>query len=184
VLAAGVTGLVLLAAGCGGGSTPPSVASIASPTSTGAGPAPSSRGPKPSRAAFAVCLTDHGFAASPGSAANAGANELSIDGVQVPGKVDPSSRQFQQALASCRALLPGGGPPALSPAQRAESGKAMLRFAACMRRNGVPVFPDPSGQGMFPPGSLQAIDPSSPQTRTAFKACESLEPKVGPRLQL
>ena len=53
-----------------------------------------------------------------------------------------------------------------------------------MRRSGVPSFPDPTGQGTFPPGSLDGIDPSSPFVQQAFKACESLEPKRGPRLQL
>jgi hypothetical protein len=183
-LAGAVAAFVLLAAGCGAGSKAPSVASIVSPTTTGARAARTPTGPKPSRAAFAACLTAHGFAAAVGSAADAGANEISILGVQVSGNVDPNSRPFQQALASCRALLPGGGPPGMTSAQRAQAAKAMLRFAACMRTHGVPGFPDPSGQGAFPPGGLQAIDPNSPQVETAFKSCESLEPKVGPWLQL
>ena len=102
---AGLTGAV---AGCGG-STTPSVASVPSTTATTsatAGPATS-----PSRAAFAACLTAHGFTASVGSAATAGNNVLSIEGVIVSGSVDPSSPQFQAAMAACRKYLPGGGPP-------------------------------------------------------------------------
>ena len=66
---------------------------------------------EPSRAAFAACLTAHGFTASVGSAATAGNNVLSIEGVIVSGNVDPSSPQFQAAMAACRKYLPGGGPP-------------------------------------------------------------------------
>jgi len=175
---AGLTGAV---AGCGG-STTPSVASVPSTTATTsatAGPATS-----PSRAAFAACLTAHGFTASVGSAATAGNNVLSIEGVIVSGSVDPSSPQFQAAMAACRKYLPGGGPPSLTPAERAAAANAMLGFAACMRKNGVPSFPDPNGQGFFPLGSIKGIDQDLPLLQRAFKACEHLEPKVGPRLQL
>jgi hypothetical protein len=60
----------------------------------------------------------------------------------------------------------------------------MRRFAACMRTHGVPSFPDPNSQGFFPIGSLHAIVTTSPTLSRAFKACQSLEPKVGPRLAL
>ena len=173
---AGLTGTV---AGCGGSGTP-SVASVPSTAgTTTAGPAAS-----PSRTAFASCLTSHGFRASIGSAAAAGDRVLSIAGVIVTGNVDPSSPQWQSAMAACRKYLPGGGPPNLTPAERATAAKAMLGFAACMRENGVPSFPDPNGQGFLPPGSIRGIDRNSSLLQRAFKACEHLEPKIGPRLQL
>jgi hypothetical protein len=102
----------------------------------------------------------------------------------ISGNVDPDSPQFQSAMQACRKYLPGGGPPTLTPAQQAEAAKAMLRFATCMRSNGVPSFPDPNGEGRFPLGSLSELDPNSPLVQSAFKACESLEPKVGPRIEL
>jgi hypothetical protein len=175
------TGLGLIAAGCGS-SKAPSVANIA--TTGAAATSTSSTGAsatKPSRAAFALCLGSHGFAASVGSGGN---GNLSIAGVVVSGHVDPSSPQFQAAMRACSKFLPGGGPPSETPAERAAAAAAMLSFARCMRQNGVPGFPDPNGSGMFAPGSLKGIDPGSPLTAKAFKACESLEPKVGPRLQL
>ncbi len=186
-LGAGLVGLMLVAAGCGGSKTP-SVASLSSTASASGQPPTSTAGSstarKPSRAAFAECLTSHGFAASEGSAGSASARTISIFGVQVAGNVDPGSAQFQTAMQACRKFLPGGGPPAMTPAQQAEAAKANLGFAACMRKNGVPSFPDPNGQGMFPFGSLSRLDPNSPLVQTAFKACEVLEPKVGPRLRL
>jgi hypothetical protein len=71
----------------------------------------------------------------------------------------------------------------MTPAQQAASAKAMRSFAACMRSHGVGDFPDPSGSGLFAVGSLQRLDPSSPLFQAAFKACVSLEPKQGPRLE-
>ena len=168
----------LLAAGCGGSNTP-SVANIGSAQTTTAASASGSRDPS----AFAECMTSHGFAASLGSAANARGKELSIAGVVISGNVDPSSPQFQAAMQACRRYLPGGGPPTLSPAQQAEHAKAMANFAACMRKHGVPSFPDPNGQGIFTPDQLTQLDPTSPLFRTVFKACESLEPKVGLRIR-
>jgi hypothetical protein len=175
---AGLVGLALLAAGCGG-SKAPSVASLGI-TTTGGTTTTSSA--KPSRAAFAACLCSHGFQASVGSASAAGSQALSVFGVVISGNVDPSSTQFQSALQACRKFLPGGGPPALTPAQQAEHAKAMASFAACMRKHGVSSFPDPNAQGMFSPGSIKGLDPSSPLFQSAFKACASLEGKVGPRI--
>lgn len=53
----------------------------------------------------------------------------------------------------------------------------MTKFAACMRSNGVPNFPDPSAQGgiSITPGS--GIDPSSPQFQSAQTACQKLMPR-------
>ena len=171
--------LCALAAGCGG-SKPPPVASLTTtpgaPTGSGA-----RASAKPSREAFATCLTEHGFAAAVGSGPAPG-RTVSVFGVTVTGNVDPASPQFQAAMAACRKYLPGGGPPALTPAEQAEWTKAMSRFAACVRANGLPSFPDPTGAGRFPPGAMAAIDVGSPLVQKAFKACVSLEPKVGPRV--
>jgi hypothetical protein len=95
------------------------------------------------------------------------------------GNIDPSSPQFQAAMQACRKYMPGGGPPSLTPAEQAEWNKAMAQFAACMRKNGVPNFQTPQ-MGKAP--NANGIDPASPLVQSAFKACESLEPKVGPRI--
>jgi hypothetical protein len=44
-----------------------------------------------------------------------------------------------------------------------------LRFANCMRSNGVGHYPDPSSSGR--PQSLNRIDPNSPTFQTAYEAC-------------
>ncbi len=179
LLAAALVAPAVLAAGCGGAKAP-SVASIATTSSTAAGT--TTAAVAPSRVAFADCLSSHGFQASPGSAGTAPNNALSVFGVVVSGNVDPSSPQFRAALAACRKFLPGGGPPALSPAQQAEHAKTMASFAACMRKHGVPSFPDPNAVVIFTPGTIAALDPSAPLFQSAFEICAPLEGKTGPRI--
>ena len=180
---AAVVAMLGVAAGCGGPKAP-SVASLGTTTTTGGttSGAGAAQAAKPSTAALAQCFTSHGFPASIGSAATAGNRSVSVAGVVISGNVDPGSSQFQAAMQACRKYLPGGGPPSLTPAQQAAAAKAMLSFAACMRKNGVPNFPDPNGQGTFSPDSLQGLDPGTPLFQAAFKACQALEPKVGPRI--
>jgi hypothetical protein len=53
------------------------------------------------------------------------------------------------------------------------------KFAACMRKHGVPNFPDPNGQGVITIHSGTGIDPGSPAFRSARVACEKLLPNGG-----
>jgi hypothetical protein len=183
VLAAVLTLLAVAAAGCGSSKTP-SVASLATTTTTGntTPGAGGTQSTKPSRAALASCFSAHGFQASVGSG-DGGGNSLTVFGVTIGGNVDPDSPQFRAAMQACRKFLPGGGPPTLTPAQRAAAANAMLSFASCMRKDGVLRFPDPNGQGRFPFSSISKLDSSAPLFQSAFKACQSLEPKVGPRIE-
>jgi hypothetical protein len=181
ILVIGLALLAFVAAGCGA-SKSPAVVSLATTASGGTTTTTFGAGTtKASPNAFASCMTTHGFTPYLGSAANAGSRTLSVFGVQFSG-VDPGSPQFQSAMQACRKFLPGGGPPTLTPAQQAAHAKWMASFASCMRKKGVPSFPDPNGQGMFSPAALEQLDPSSPVFQTAYKACLSLMPKVGPRL--
>ena len=177
--ALGLTVLALVAAGCGG-AKPASVASLTTAGSTGM--TSTSAAEAGSRVALAACFTSHGFPASVGSGGGSG-RTLDVFGVTMTG-VDPASPQFKAALQACRKYLPGGGPPALSPAQQAEARRALSSFAACMRKHGLPGFPAPTAQGIFDPGTLQGLDLTSPQAEAAAHACQSLLPKVGPRLSL
>jgi len=163
-----------MVAGCGGSSSP-SVARLATTTSS----ATKTAATRPSTAALAACFRSHGFAASLGS--GGGAN-IRFGGVTISGNVDPNSPQFQAAVQSCRKYLPGGGPPSLTPAQRAMAVKAMASFAACMRRKGAPNFPDPNSDGTFSASDIKQLGIGTPGFQTAFKTCEPLEPKVGPRI--
>jgi hypothetical protein len=163
--------------GCGGSSTP-SVASLATTTRSSTG---ESAATKPSWAALAACFTSHGFTASLRSG-NGGSANFTYGGVAFSGNVDPNSPQFQAAAQACRKYQPGGGPSPLTPAQRTEAAKAMVSFASCMRKSGAPNFPDPNSDGTFPIHSLKQLGLGTPRFQTAFKSCQSLEPKVGPRI--
>jgi hypothetical protein len=54
---------------------------------------------------------------------------------------------------------------------------AALRYANCMRSNGVTNFPDPSSKGS--PQSLNQINPSSPTFLRAYTACRKYAPSGG-----
>ena len=99
----------------------------------------------------------------------AGGRGISISGS--PG----SNPQLQRAQQACQKLLPGGGPPALTPAQQAKLLKQLVSLAKCMRAHGVANFPDPT-----PSGGLQlnkaSLDPASPQFEAAAKACKAVGP--------
>ena len=183
----------LLVAGCGGGSHP-SVASLGSNTTTAStSPADSSTtgGAVPSTgsssqqsggggqfsiagggshmAQLAACMRSHGVPNFP---------EPNAQGVISSGSIDPNSPQFQQAMQACRKDLPNGGTP--SPAQQAQMRQQALAFSACMRKHGLPNFPDPQflsgGRVAMRISADSGIDPRSPQFQAAQKACQSLLP--------
>jgi hypothetical protein len=59
-------------------------------------------------------------------------------------------------------------------------------YSACMRKNGVPNFPDPDSQGRFritggqtANGRKFGLDPNSPQFKRAQHACKRLQPSGG-----
>ncbi len=53
------------------------------------------------------------------------------------------------------------------------------KFSACMRRNGVPNFPDPNGQGELSIGPSSGINPRSPKFQSAQLTCGKLLPNGG-----
>jgi hypothetical protein len=177
LIAALPAALAVVVTGCGGGSSP-SVASLgptASTTTTGSadagGPAPA----KPSATAFVAfvhCLQQHGVQAQLGAQGR---------GVSISGG-DPNSPQFQSAQKACQKLLPGGGPPTLTPAQKAEQLKQLLTLAKCLRTHGYPDFPDPDSQGAFDFSSSGNFDPQSPQLQSAMSACRPSNGKVPLRI--
>jgi hypothetical protein len=73
------------------------------------------------------------------------------------------------ARQACKSLIPQKGEP-LTPAQQEQQQRRQLVFAACMRRHGIPNFPDGWSGNV---GQLIAagIDPNSPQLNAALKTC-------------
>jgi hypothetical protein len=77
----------------------------------------------------------------------------------------------------------GGPGPATSSSSGGGGGMSMVggsvqqmtKFAACMRQNGEPSFPDPNAQGQI----SSNIDPGSAQFQQAQQACQKLLPNGG-----
>jgi hypothetical protein len=95
---------------------------------------------------------------------------LIVDGVTFQG---PAAKAAEKA---CQSYLPGGAgpPPSVSAAQK----QGALAMAACMRKHGVPNFPDPqfpAGGGIaigIPPG----VNQHSPAFQQAASACHARLP--------
>src|ERR1700722_12779130 len=79
-------------------------------------------------------------------------------------------------ISACGSNAPvgsGGGNNTAANDQQA------VKFAECMRANGVNEFPDPGASGKFTIDGVvngSSLDPSAPAFKQALRACESLEP--------
>ena len=174
---AALLGVCVLAAGCGGGSSRPSVASLGTTTTaTSPSVAPSGSKPNPIKTAlaFAGCMRTHGEPNFPEPVFHGRSASINI----TPGSgVDPNSPQFTAATNACKHLLPNYGKspggPTITPADQAD----YLKGAACMRSHGVPDFPDPTFQNnnvAF--NSKTPIDTNAPQYQSALTICQKLIP--------
>ena len=90
---------------------------------------------------FSECMRDNGVGEFPDPDASGG---LTIDGVVNGSSLDPSTPAWKEAIGACKNLQPPGF---MGHKRSAEEQQAALRFAACMRENGVKDFPDPTADG-------------------------------------
>jgi len=125
--------------------------------------------------AFSECMRSHGVTGFPDPSAQGG---LNIAGTGI----NPSSPSCEAAQATCKKLLPGGGPPAHASEQQKQH---LVAISACMRSHGVTGFPDPTTTPPNPQdysiaegvGGLYLLVPStinvnSPAFEQAAKACD------------
>jgi hypothetical protein len=74
----------------------------------------------------------------------------------------------------------GSSAPAGSGANNtAANTQKAVKFAECMRSNGVSDFPDPGGSGNFTIDGIangSSLDPNTPAFKQAISACKDLEP--------
>jgi hypothetical protein len=126
---------------------------------------------------FAECMRSNGVSEFPDPGAS---GKFTIDGVVNGSSLDPSAPAFKQAISACKDLEPAGfmggkrSPPQM---------EAALKFAQCMRENGVKDFPDPAnGQPLVDtnripsaaePGGLSIIN-------AAMQKCRSLVSAANP----
>ena len=149
--AATLAALTLLAAGCG-----------SSPSADKA----STTGPRERALAYAQCMRANGVPDFPDPDAN---GEL-----RGPAHEQRGNPSFQAAQEKCRDLAPGGEHEATGDPAFVEQ---MRKFSQCMRKNGLPDFPDPDAQGRLRgPGHEQQ---DTPQFRAAMDACRGKLPGGG-----
>lgn len=114
---------------------------------------------------YAGCVRSHGIPDFPDPDHGGGFPTL-------PSTINQQSPAFQSAEQACAKLEPGasGPKPAITGPQQVE----MVANARCIRKHGVPNFPDPTfgpgGQGVnvVLPGELNR---NSPAVLSAAKAC-------------
>lgn len=104
-----------------------------------------------------------------------------------------AARALAAAVVAGLALLAsacGGGSPNASGTQAGSSGGSgngdSAAYSACMRKNGVPNFPDPDSEGNIritggktANGRKFKFDPNSPQFGSAQQACRRFRPNGG-----
>jgi len=90
---------------------------------------------------FAECMRSHGVSEFPDPGAS---GKLTIDAVANGSSLDPSTPAFKQAMSACKDLEPAGFTGSKRSSQQQH---AALRFAQCIRENGVEDFPDPIPNG-------------------------------------
>jgi len=117
-------------AGCG--SNAPSETGTATATSTGTGTGGKKHATDQDKAVrFAECIREHGVPDFP----DANAKGEFVYGVSV------SPAVWTKAVDACKVLQPAGS---LSSKRSPKQQTASLRFAQCIRENGVKDFPDPA----------------------------------------
>ena len=153
-LAVTAAGLAVLAAGCGGSSSPRAA------------------GAETSALAYTQCMRSHGVHDFPDpTQVPGGGIGFQIDG-GAGSDLNRSDPTFENASQACRSELPGGSRSGASTQKIAEE----VKWADCLRAHGVPSFPDPNAQGAF---DSSKFNESSPAFETASNACKSLEAALG-----
>ncbi|HET9061219.1 MAG TPA: hypothetical protein VFN61_14970 [Acidimicrobiales bacterium] len=177
----GVVGTVVIAlslTACGGGGSPTSVAHLgktvpATTVAPGPGGGGNLRQMYLDAVAYTGCMRTHGLPdlAVPTTVDNATQQEV---GFGLP--PNQQSPQYRAADKACQYLLPGNGAgPSQQMVQQAMT-KA-LKFSVCMRKHGLPRFPDPkaNAEGISITGG-HGIDPRSPQYQRAQADCRAFSP--------
>jgi hypothetical protein len=87
---------------------------------------------------YAECMRANGVRSFPDPDAS---DTYTIDGIANGSSLDASSPAFKQAIAACKDLEPPGF---MGHKRSAQEQEAALKFAQCIRENGVKDFPDPT----------------------------------------
>jgi hypothetical protein len=165
LLAAAAIGL----AACSSGSSAPQVASLGNSSGNGSGNSTATESGSPAQLLdeWATCIRSHGDPnqADPTIDANKDI-DITMNNVSqtLAGEVHGSTGPCSNYLLAAQNALRGG-----QPAPQAPSLAVQLKYAECMRANGVPKYPDPNGSGST---NVRDLDPDSPTFQNATEACD------------
>lgn len=157
----------LISVGCG--------SSAPSETGTAAGGGNAATVTRQKAMKFAECMRDNGVSAFPDPDAS---GELTIDGVANRSRLDPNTAAFKQAMSACKNLEPPGFTGGKRSAQQQNNA---LKFAQCMRDNGVKDFPDPAnGEPLVDTNRIPSAATNGGMTviRAAMQKCRGLVAKA------
>lgn len=173
----------VILSGCGGSSSNSGVAQLGSTSSAPAPADQSTTQVSPQDAqdailAYTRCLRGEGLnIPDPDFSATGGGARILLPRAGI----DPTSPKFRKAQAKCQPLI-ASIRTQFSPERREQLQEAAVKFAQCMRKNGVNV-PDPDfSRGVGPGGGLFGtgrIDPSNPKVQKAMDACRSVFTDAG-----
>jgi hypothetical protein len=157
-------------AACGGPSSP-QVANLgksSSGTATAGNSAASGSAGNPTKLLdeWAACMRSHGDPDQADPTIDARRVIQVIIPLNAPKGAMASSgaQSCQSLLTAASTSLRGGPPPAPDPAKE-------LKFAECMRANGVPAFPDPSSDGGLSLNAGSGVSLNNPSVRNAATVC-------------
>ncbi|MEU8359758.1 hypothetical protein AB0C27_27440 [Nonomuraea sp. NPDC048882] len=153
--------LALAGVACGDSQEPGRTVASLAPQAGPASAAAPQGGSKADPVAFAQCVRDNGLPdfkdPEPGKGMGEG--------------IDLNSPAFKKAAEACKEFMPA--PPPQNDPNATWSTADKLKYAACMRDNGVPSFPDPDAGGGFKLND----DPNTPQFKKAEESCKQYQPQ-------
>jgi len=125
---------------------------------------------------FAACMRANGVKEFPDPDAS---GTLTIDGIANGSQVDTNGAAFTQAIAACKDLQPAGFVGHTRTAQEQENA---LKFAQCIRDNGVQDFPDPTPDSPLIDTTRMPGNPDGqriPGLREAMAKCRDFAANAG-----
>ena len=169
VLLATASLTAIVAAGCGGSSK-----AAAPKGSTGATPSGVATDPQARALRYVNCLRAHGLQVADPNAQ--GVIKISDDASGTNGAPPAGPPPgFVKAQAACEKYAPSS--PPINDQSQAQMAASLLKFARCMRANGVSNYPDPKvDNGNFTFGG-PGFNPNSLTAQKATGICQKLLPQ-------
>jgi len=166
-----VIAIVALISACGSNAPDPS-----STASNGGGRGNATAAAIQKGVKFAECMRSNGESKFPDPSAS---GQFTIDEIANNTSLDTSSPTFTQALVACKSVEPAGFE---GSARSTQQQSAALKFARCIRANGVSDFPDPAaGQPLVDTNRIPSASTSAGKSilKAAMQTCSALGAAAG-----